>query len=56
MVKKESRLSLDSALWRLVDRVHRLPAWKRTTLIGIWVLAITALVYFWMTAFDCPFC
>jgi hypothetical protein len=43
-------------LWLHVERHQRQPRWQRLLITTLWVIGATAVVYFWMSAWDCPIC
>ena len=43
-------------LWRRFERHQRRPRWQRELINVFWVVIATAVVYLWVTTWDCPIC
>lgn len=43
-------------LWRRFEHHQRRPLWQRELIKVLWVVIATAVVYLWVTTWDCPIC
>jgi len=43
-------------LWRQVERHQRRPRWERLFIKTMWVIGGMAVIYFWISTWDCPIC
>jgi hypothetical protein len=54
--KTRSAGTVNQWLWRQVERHQRRPNWQRMLIRVLWVVVATAVVYLWISMWDCPIC